>query len=135
MFIELDYQKLHQRKKNSEFLFETTILEDLYLMSKNKEDWSLCDCYCETENCLHGTIQMIEPVIGKSLNNLFSNMVAFYFPMQRSVACNVFNTFFFAKNDMHKLFQLKNGYLTSLNNSRKKVLLDIAKEKAFYGIL
>ena len=39
--------------------------------------------------------QMIESVPGRSLSNLFANVVSFYFPMQRSTDNNAFTRFWF----------------------------------------
>ena len=118
-------KKTNEDKEN-EFLFNCTLQEDLYIRSKNYEDWSLCDCICETTQCLDGDIQMIESVKGNSLNNLFSNMVAFYFPMQRSGACNAFNYFYLMdENNKAHLYDIKlYGSLHNLNGIRKKIILD-----------
>jgi hypothetical protein len=94
LIYRIGLSKTHSEDKDREFLFDVYLLEDLYLNSKDGKNWSLCDCICETRHCIDGDLQMIEPIRGKSLNNLFSNMVAFYFPLQRSGACNAFNTFF-----------------------------------------
>lgn len=73
---------------------------------------------------------MIETVQGVSLNSLLSNMVASYFPLQRSGACNAFDTFYFSKQSIltlfyeypkHKLDEVKSGKLKSLNVAREKV--------------
>jgi hypothetical protein len=114
--------KLTTEEKNSEFLFEAIILEDLYIRSKNLVDWSLCNCFCETNECLYGDIQMFEPVFGYSLNNIFSNMVAFYFAMQRSGACNAFETFFFSYGSHYTLTQVKSGFLNSLERKRGEII-------------
>ena len=113
--------------KDMEFLFDCTILEDLYVRSKNLEDWSLCDCVCETTECLEGDIQMIESVKGNSLNNLFSNMVAFYFPMQRSGACNAFDYFYLTDpNEKVHLYDIKYySRLQNLNTLRKNIITQI----------
>jgi hypothetical protein len=115
------------------FLFNAVLFEDLYIKAKcnakNKNDevkWSLCDCICETTDCLDGDIQLFENVQGTSLSNLFSNMVAFYFPMQRSGACNAFNTFFFAEQETHSLFEVEQhqykdySNLKNIDDFRKK---------------
>lgn len=116
-----------------EFLFDAVLLEDLYIRSKNGEDWSLCDCLCESRNCLEGELQMIEAVQGSSLSNLFSNMVAFYFPLQRSGACNAFTTFYysdplpgtemqlFSDSPHRRLNEVKNGALPLLQSQRQEI--------------
>jgi hypothetical protein len=93
LLFRIGLSKKHSTDPTREFLFDAYLLEDLYIRSKETDKWSLCECLCETRNCVDGELQMIEPVIGYSLNNLFSNMVAFYFPLQRSGSCNAFNTF------------------------------------------
>ena len=114
--------KQTQEDKAKEFLFNVIILEDLYLRSKDGEDWSLCDCLCETQECLEGEIQMIEPVQGNSLNKLFSNMITFYFPMQRSGACNAFDYFYFQEDGKkHTLLDVKSNIMKSLGDRRKEI--------------
>jgi hypothetical protein len=93
LLYRIGLSKQHSGDKDQEFLFDAFLLEDLYLYSKDGKSWALCDCICETRNCIDGELQMIEPIRGKSLNSLFSNMVAFYFPLQRSGTCNAFSTF------------------------------------------
>ncbi len=107
--------------KRMEFLFDAIILEDLYLYKVNKENWALCECLCETRNCLDGELQMIETIPGKSLSNLFSNVVAFYFPLQRSGSINAFNHFYFAEHDGYKLSDVKNRVLMPLAIKRENV--------------
>jgi hypothetical protein len=111
-----------------EFLFDAVLLEDLYMMSKNGEDWTLCNCYCETTECLDGEVQMIEPVQGYSLNNLFSNMVAFYFPMQRSGTVNAFNDFFLPKQWSDELLYMvksqKLPYLGAYRDTFQKLVYE-----------
>lgn len=122
--------KSTKEDKEKEFLFNAIILEDLYIRSKNGEDWSLCDCLCETTRCLDGDVQMIESVKGNSLNNLFSNMVAFYFPMQRSGACNAFDYFYFAEDaDKERLVDVKMRKLESLDSIRQKMITYIKFDK------
>ena len=119
--------KSTKEDKEREFLFNCTILEDLYIRSRNSEDWSLCDCLCVTTDCLEGEVQMIESVNGNSLNNLFSNMIAFYFPMQRSGACNAFDYFYFIeKDDKPRLIDIKYySILPKLNDRRKEIRKDM----------
>lgn len=114
--------KLTSEENAAEFLFEATIQEDLYLMSKNKKDWRLCECLCKTEDCIDGDIQMLEPIWGTSLNNLFSNIVAFYFPLQRSGACNVFKTFHHMDKKSHRILDVKNNSLKPIEYDRRLVI-------------
>jgi len=118
--------KKTKEDKDREFLFEAVLLEDLYMKSKKSFskkkglNWILCDCICETSKCLDGEIQIYEYVQGLSLNNLFSNMVAFYFPMQRSGNCNAFKTFFFLDSPFPKVSDVKNSRLENLDEFRNK---------------
>jgi len=101
--------------KKMEYFFEAVLLEDLYFHSfYNSINWKLCDCLCETTNCLSDSFQMYETIRGKSLNNLFSNMVAFYFPLQRSGACNAFNTFRFIGQDKQSPLSNYTGYRSDI---------------------
>jgi hypothetical protein len=121
LLYRIGLSKQHSGDKGQEFLFDAFLLEDLYLYSKDGKSWALCDCICETRNCIDGELQMIEPIRGKSLNSLFSNMVAFYFPLQRSGACNAFNTFHLEKE----------GYVTNLSHfkySKMAIPLDSIRE-------
>lgn len=120
--------KTTSEDKRSEFLFDAMILEDLYIRSTKAGEWVLCECLCESRICLEGEVQMIEAVQGVSLNNLFSNMVTFYFPFQRSGSCNAFDTFYFVDErkvnlfNNHKLQDLKNGMFKSLKKTRQEMI-------------
>lgn len=120
--------KMTSEDQAPEFLFNAIIKEDLYMHSKDGNNWSLCSCICETTRCVVGDIQMIETVKGFSLNNLFSNMVAFYFPLQRSGSCNAYNYFFFAEHDHYVLSEVKesayqvNNQLLALRNIRSSLI-------------
>ncbi len=108
LIYRIGLSKKHSSEENQAFLFNAVLLEDLYMMTpKNNPDkgkgWQLCKCICETTDCLDGDMQLIESIRGRSLNNLYSNMVAFYFPLQRSGVCNAFKTFYLATKDDHKL--------------------------------
>lgn len=116
--------KIGLSKKTSEdtareFLFDAILMEDLYLRSKDGKEWSLCACKCITAHCIEGEVQMIESIPGESLSNLFGNVVTFYFAFQRSTACNAFHTFFFAESNFHRLYEVKNNYLKSLDTARQ----------------
>ena len=62
-----------------------------------------------------------------SLNNLFSNMIAFYFPMQRSGACNAFDYFYFINNeDKPRLYDVKYySKFRKLNDRRKEIIRNL----------
>ena len=115
--------KTTSEDKTREFLFNAIIEEDLYLKSKNGEDWTLCPCICKTTECLEGDVQMIESIPGTSLSNLFGNVVTFYFPFQRSTACNAFDTFFFKdKFERPRLNHIKYRHVNSINEFRKRII-------------
>ena len=120
--------------KSMEYFFEAVLLEDLYFHSKDNKDWKLCECLCETNKCLNTNFQMYEKIKGKSLNNLFSNIVTFYFPLQRSGACNAFNTFYLMGKDEHSPLSKFTNYrgnmlLSEIRNlfNQKKILQKISK--------
>jgi hypothetical protein len=123
MFVyRIGLTKRTSEDRDYEFMFDAHLLEDLYLKSRDGENWTLCECLCETRNCFFGDVQMIEPVKGISLNNLFSNMVAYYFPLQRSGSCSAFDYFYFSHSLSHDLYELKNGQLRSLDSVRKEII-------------
>lgn len=103
-YFRVGLSKKTSENKDKEFIFDAVLLEDLYIrtskINRNKSEkkvrWYLCNCYCESQKCVYGDLQMIEPIRGNSLNNLFSNLVAYYFPMQRSTAVNAFKDFYLA---------------------------------------
>lgn len=124
LLFRIGLSKRHSTDSAPEFLFDAYLLEDLYIRSKEPEKWSLCECLCETRQCVEGELQMIESVRGYSLNNLFSNRVAFYFPLQRSGSCNAFNTFHLQKgSEAEQLPAFKAGAgVRSLGNLRKDLI-------------
>jgi hypothetical protein len=103
LFYRIGLSKQTSEEKENEYIFAATLLEDLYLKKSINGVWTMCECLCETKECLYGDIQLVETVRGLSLNNLFSNMVAFYFPLQRSGACNAFKDFYIG-NEKTKLY-------------------------------
>lgn len=106
---------------NQEFFFKAEIVEDLYLRSKDGEKWSLCDCYCETSECLSGGLKMVESVDGKSLTSLFSNLIACYFPRQRAGSCNAFTTFFEIDDNEYALENYRSKRLRSVDDCRTEL--------------
>jgi hypothetical protein len=111
--------------KYKDFLFDAQLREDLYMKSKDGKKFTLCDCLCATHHCLDGALQMFEPVQGLSLSNLFSNVVAFYFTMQRSGSCNAFKTFQFAEHWQGlTLYEFKQKTQPTLADKRAKYLSD-----------
>lgn len=131
LLFRIGLSKRHSADPALEFLFDAYLLENLYIRSKEVGKWFLCECLCETRQCIDGELQMIEPVRGYSLNNLFSNMVAFYFPLQRSGSCNAFTTFHLqTAREAEQLPAFKAGYgVRSLERIRKEVIADAAKEE------
>lgn len=120
-------KKRTEEDQHSEFLFVAVLEEDLYLRSSDGEKWTLCECLCYSEECVEGDLQMIEPVYGNSLNNLYSNLVAFYFPLQRSGACNAFDTFHKVGEEVPTLSRIKNSPHTKLKDNRKKIIKEYKK--------
>lgn len=131
LLFRIGLSKRHSTDSAPEFLFDAHLLEDLYIRSKEAGKWFLCECLCETRQCIDGELQMIEPVRGYSLNNLFSNMVAFYFPLQRSGSCNAFNTFHLQTGmEGEQLPAFKAGAgVRALESIRKEVIAIAAKGK------
>lgn len=113
-------RKTTSEEKTREFVFDAILLEDLYIKSRNGINWSLCDCLCETRECVYGDVQMVETVRGLSLSNLFSNMVAFYFPLQRSGSTNALEQFFFSPEQNPDMHELKHGLLKPVGAIRGK---------------
>lgn len=127
--------KKSSEDKVPEFLFNAIVKEDLYLKSKNGEDWSLCPCVCQTTECLEGDVQLIESVSGSSLSNLFGNVVTYYFPLQRSTACNAFKTFFI--NNQNKdltLNEVKYRHADSIEMYRQTAIIKYANADLFNSI-
>lgn len=127
--------KKSSEDKVSEFLFNAIIKEDLYLKSKNGEDWSLCPCVCQTTDCFEGDVQLIETVSGSSISNLFGNVVTYYFPLQRSTACNAFKTFFL--NNQNKnltLNDVKYGHAHSIDEFRRSIKEKYSNTNLFNSI-
>lgn len=131
LLFRIGLSKRHSTDSAPEFLFDAYLLEDLYIRSKEAGKWSLCECLCETRQCIDGELQMIEPVRGYSLNNLFSNMVAFYFPLQRSGSCNAFTTFHLQTgSEAEQLPAFKAGAgVRALKSIRKEVITAAVKEE------
>ncbi len=114
--------------KTTEYVFDAYLLEDLYMRTRNGEKWSLCECYCESRDCPYGELQMIESVRGYSLSNLFSNIVAFYFPLQRSGATNALRTFHFASDIDNNAKDSKEMLLHILKYSGHRFSLQAKRE-------
>lgn len=56
-------------------------------------------------------------------------MVAFYFPMQRSGACNAFDYFYLIdENDKAHLYDIKfNNRFQNLNGKRKEIIFEMKR--------
>ncbi|MBO6795317.1 MAG: hypothetical protein JJ895_15530 [Balneolaceae bacterium] len=116
-------RKITDEDKAREFFFNAIIKEYLYLKSKVGEKWNLCDCLCETSECLEGDVQMYEDIEGTSLSNLFGNVVTFYFSFQRSTSCNAFTTFYINEKTYNPtLDNLKYNNYMSLDKIRSQVI-------------
>ncbi|WP_146066518.1 hypothetical protein [Candidatus Venteria ishoeyi] len=124
----LGLSKKTSEEQANKFLFNAILLDDLYMRSLDGKKWTLCDCYCETTKCLDGELEISESVKANSLNKLYSDVISYYFPRQRSTACNAFNTFYFAINPNHIYDDVKPGRLKSLDDVRKEFIKKEAKE-------
>jgi hypothetical protein len=114
---------------DSKFVFKAIILEDLYIKSKTKTTWRMCECICEVNQKIQGKLNFdFEKVAANSLSELFANLISTYFNRKRSTACNAFTTFFIADNKQHIDSEwFKKNANQSLERLRK---LEITKIKA-----
>jgi hypothetical protein len=100
LFFRLGNSKRLSGEKTMEYFFKCTLLEDLYMYKIGTraqsvyDSWRLAPCVCALIDCVFGGIKVPESFQAKSLNQLFSNTVMFFFSLQRSGACNAFDTFF-----------------------------------------
>ncbi len=96
--------------ESHQYLFQCTLLEDLYLYlikgkdGKEPDQWRLVECKVQLENCLLGGLSLSEKLQSNSLNSLFSNTVQFYFSLQRAATINVFDSFFIYEEGMNLTF-------------------------------
>lgn len=85
---------VEEQGSDNSFIFKARILEDLYIRSKNKTAWRLCDCICIVFEKVRGDLDFqFEKVEARSLSELFANLISEYFNRKRSTACNAFTTF------------------------------------------
>jgi hypothetical protein len=89
-------------EQHKEFWFGGELLEDLYLVLSKNEKVQFAPCHCLVDEVISGSLIIPEKVYGASLNNLFSNVVTYFFPFQRSAAANAFKTYEFEKHDLIK---------------------------------
>lgn len=124
-FFRFDFtnNKIAKGDKGKSFKFTCEILEDLYLYKlegrdfKKDESWRLAECKCELSECIEGDIAFTEKIISDSLNQLFSDTIMFYFPRQRSGACNAFAKYhLYEKKSSSSL--LSSYSIKSVNNLR-----------------
>ena len=114
-----------------EYLFDAILREDLYMKTKhNQNTWSLCNCVCKSSTLIEGYLGFpYQTVQANSLSELFANVVATYFNMKRSTACNAFDTFFMCpdgtKPDLDWLKQNKNLKL----DVKRKAIIDKRKDQ------
>lgn len=106
-----------------QYFFVCILLEDLFLYKHtNKEgndvkNWRLANCAVKLENCLLGGLTLSERITAKSLNDLFSKTVQFYFSLQRSGSVNVFNTFYLYNEGMPVSFD--SAFMKGIRNLGK----------------
>ena len=84
---------------------------------------------CSSNNLLEGTLGFpYQKVEANSLSELFANVVATYFSMKRSTACNAFKEFYRIAEDVKPtLHWLKENKKGNLDYLRK---VEIIKDKA-----
>jgi len=120
--ISIRHQTGEDRDKT--YWFNAQILEDQYMkknLSSKDQKVSLTPCIVKTIDCFRGDIDLYEDIYGFSLNNLFSNMVAFYFMLQRSGACNAFKTFQILPHKAESYDDFQRMKKVSLQQIRKKL--------------
>lgn len=127
LFFRVGNSKISKGDESREYVFTVSLLEDLYLYrmhdkeSDNPESWRMAECKCVLDKCIDGGLSLTEKIPANSLNSLFSHTVMFYFNMQRSGACNAFNTFYLYKPEMRIAASAISPYIyDSLNNLRDR---------------
>lgn len=129
LYFRLGIGTPREANQDKQYVFKCTILEDLYLYLPGEADknhpvnWRLCDCHCKLNSCIIGEIAISDDIHAKSLNQLFTNTVMFFFSLQRSGSCNPFNTFFMLKVNepekdiaLHKIFASDYTFLKNLRS-------------------
>lgn len=119
----LGRRTIEEEKSGSHFVFKAKILEDLYMFSKNKSDWRMCTCVCESNKIIEGSLDFdFENVEANSLSELFANVISTYFNRKRSTTCNAFKDFYFAENNgrVGKLW-FENNQISNLDFKRDSV--------------
>lgn len=128
LFFRVGNSKKIVGDEDRQYVFVCTLLEDLYLYllkgetGSDPRHWRLAECKCILENCLLGGLTLTEKVPAKSLNELFSKTVQFYFSLQRSGSTNAFSTFYKYEKDM------KITFVDATYNHNYFALSDIRKE-------
>lgn len=127
LFFRVGNSKRVKGDESSQYILLCSILEDLYLYlltgkkGHSAEDWRLAECKCVLEKCLLGGLTLTEKIPAESLNKLFSHTVMFYFSLQRTGACNAFDTFFRYKPRMKITFEdTKRHRYPGLREEREK---------------
>jgi hypothetical protein len=127
--------KVAKGDESNRYILLCSLKEDLYLyllkgkLGKRPNDWRLADCICELKECLEGNLLLSENIKAESLNKLFSHVVQFFFPTQRSGSTNVFTTFYIYKEIMKPTFTTPfKGIYESLDDRRNKVVRNFSKQ-------
>ncbi|MEQ8240404.1 MAG: hypothetical protein RIA69_14390 [Cyclobacteriaceae bacterium] len=102
-----------------EYWFSGRLLEDLYFYVTDKEKIRLCPCDCVMEQITSGEILFVEKVFGLSLNNLFSNVVTFYLPLQRSGSADSFTTFYFNGRQLEEEREIYDAELEAMKREKQ----------------
>lgn len=139
LFFRIGNSKKIDGDESQQYIFTCTIHEDLYMFKqKNKngsdiKDWNLAECICSLDECIKGGLTLTEKVPALSLSQLFGYTVMFYFNMQRSSACNSFNTFFIFNNDYKISFEkAKANEYKSVGDIRASKIVVVKKLKNLF---
>jgi hypothetical protein len=135
LVFRLGNSKSANKDLGKEYLLTCKLMEDLYLYRLKKRsgeadiDWRAANCLCVLEDCLRGDLTLTDKITAISLNQLFSNVVQFYFSLQRSSAVSIFNDFYLYEPGMNVSFggALRGAY-ESLGDIRKRYFAPHAKD-------
>lgn len=136
LFFRVGNSKKLTGEKSQQYIFTCALQEDLYIYKLNKRkgdsdaDWRLVDCLCILDECLIGGLTITQRIQAESLNKLFSHVVTFYFPHQRSTACNAFSTFYLYDGREIVYSGPINETYESLGRLRKLIANEIEKAKS-----
>ena len=105
LYFRVGQMQKTEEDRNTEFVFQCVLLEDLYLYLKEGFEaqdplsWRLVKCNCRIEKCLIGGVDVFNKLETDSLNSLFTKTVMHYFSEQHSGSNRAFTTFFRHRNE------------------------------------